>query len=330
MDFIISWVDPNDPEWQQEYIKHKEKEIGDSHLARFRDWDNLHFWFRGIEKFAPWVEKIHFVTWGHVPKWLDIRNPILHIVNHADFIPTKYLPTFSSRAIDLNFHRIDGLSENYVYFNDDTFLIDKVKETDFFKRGRPCDMGVFSELTGWNYNHTLVENLFILNKYFSKTKMVKQKPFNWFNPKYGKEGIRNLLLFLANKNRYTGFYNPHIPSPRRKGTLALLWEKEFAALDKSCSYKFRNYNTINEYLQRYWELASNNFYPTDVRKLGQELKLHNLDISFVLDFIIHRKKPMICLNDHVDMKFDISFENTREKIREAFEQILPEKSSFEI
>ncbi|MBQ6357217.1 MAG: capsule biosynthesis protein CapK, partial [Solobacterium sp.] len=38
---------------------------------RFKDWGLFKYWFRGVEKFAPWVNKIYFITWGHVPTWLD-------------------------------------------------------------------------------------------------------------------------------------------------------------------------------------------------------------------------------------------------------------------
>jgi hypothetical protein len=141
MDFIIPWVDSNDPKWRKELEKHR-KESGSAHEARFRDWENLKYWFRGVEKFAPWVDKIHFVTWGHLPEWLNTGHPKLNIVKHEDYIPQKYLPTFNSRTIDLNFHRIKDLNEEYVYFNDDMCLINRIEKECFFKNGKPCDMAV--------------------------------------------------------------------------------------------------------------------------------------------------------------------------------------------
>ena len=61
----------------------------------------------------------NFVTWGHLPKWLNIDNEKLVIVNHQDYIPEKYLPTFNSNVLDLNMFRIPGLSEQYINFNDE-------------------------------------------------------------------------------------------------------------------------------------------------------------------------------------------------------------------
>ena len=95
IDFIMTWVDGNDPAWRSERKQFADAS-GLSSDARFRDWNLLRYWFRAVEKYAPWVRKIHFVTWGHLPAWLDTGNPKLHIVKHADFIPSEYLPTFNS------------------------------------------------------------------------------------------------------------------------------------------------------------------------------------------------------------------------------------------
>lgn len=142
IDFVITWVNGNDPEWRKEKSLYSGDAISNSfeldiREERYRDWDNLQYWFRGVEKFAPWVRKIHFVTWGHLPKWLNLDNPKLHIVNHKDYIPKTFLPTFNSHTIEWNFHRISGLSEHFVYFNDDMFLLQKVEPGEFFKGGKP-------------------------------------------------------------------------------------------------------------------------------------------------------------------------------------------------
>ena len=80
------WVDGSDPAWLDEKKKYTPTEEADDRDERYRDWNLLKYWFRGVEKYAPWVRKIHFVTWGHVPSWLDTDNDKLHIVKHEDFI----------------------------------------------------------------------------------------------------------------------------------------------------------------------------------------------------------------------------------------------------
>ena len=135
IDFVITWVDGSDDRWQKEKQETR-KHLGivadvDDRKERYRDWDNLQYWFRGVEKYALWVRKIHFVTWGHLPKWLNTDHPKLRVVNHEDFIPREYRPTFNSHTIEWNLHRIPDLAEQFVYFNDDMFLTNQVYEEDF-------------------------------------------------------------------------------------------------------------------------------------------------------------------------------------------------------
>ena len=104
IDFVITWVDGNDPEWQKEKQKNLEKFLNSTVQStkvgysknRYRDWGTLKYWFRGVEKNAPWVNKIYFVTCGQIPEWLDSKNKKLVILNLKDYMPKKYLPTFNS------------------------------------------------------------------------------------------------------------------------------------------------------------------------------------------------------------------------------------------
>lgn len=74
IDIVVAWVDGADPAWQEEKRKRMiEQGMAvqvDDREERYRDWELMRYWFRGIEKFAPWVRKIHFVTYGHLPDWL--------------------------------------------------------------------------------------------------------------------------------------------------------------------------------------------------------------------------------------------------------------------
>src|SRR5690554_7436521 len=78
IDFVVTWVDMNDPKWKADFSKYSKKGIDNTtnefSEARFRDHGFLKYWFRGIEKFAPWVRKIHFVTSGQKPEWLNVDH----------------------------------------------------------------------------------------------------------------------------------------------------------------------------------------------------------------------------------------------------------------
>ena len=135
IDFVIPWVDGSDPAWIEEFNKYcpEDKRIIDASEKRYRDYGLLRYWFRGVEQFAPWVRKVHFVTCGQKPDWLNLSAPKLHGVQHKDYIPQEYLPVFSSHPIELMMHKIPGLAEQIVYFNDDFFLTSPVRKKFFFR-----------------------------------------------------------------------------------------------------------------------------------------------------------------------------------------------------
>ena len=257
IDFVIAWVDGSDARWLAQAQKFIPRS-GDENTSpiRYRDWGTLRYWFRGVERFAPWVRRIHFITWGHLPSWLNVSAPKLNIVKHADYIPERYLPTFSSRTIELNIHRIKGLSERFVYFNDDMFLLDKVKEERFFKGGLPRDMARLSLLSISSISHAILNMVEIINRRYTLHEVLKSHPCKWFSPRYG---LVNLLKTLD----------------------LAVW------LDA----------------------------------------LHDSRLEDIVRYIEQQKYTMICLNDSEKIA---SFENSRQKLRTAFDKILPQKSCYEL
>lgn len=100
--------------------------------ARHDDRDALRWSMRSLHLFAPWVRTIHLVTAGQVPDWLDTSHPRIDLVDHRDILPADALPTFSSHAIETAVHRIQGLSEQFLYLADDMFLGRPVRPERFF------------------------------------------------------------------------------------------------------------------------------------------------------------------------------------------------------
>ena len=188
IDFVITWVDDTDPVW----LADRERYCGIPAVSgncRFRDWGLLRFWFRGVEKFAPWVNKVHFVTYGHLPEWLNTDHPKINIVKHTDYIPEEYLPTFNSHTIELNLHRIPGLAEQFVYFNDDTFLLKSVLPEDFFENGLPKEMCGLDILhfDSWSIAFIDANNIALINDVFDKILFLKQNFRKIFTPVIGSK-----------------------------------------------------------------------------------------------------------------------------------------------
>lgn len=325
IDFVIPWVDGNDPEWKKEkerFSSHKTSE-DDAREIRFRDWETLRYWFRGVEKYAPWVNKIHFITWGHLPEWLNIEHPKLHIVNHRDYIPEKYLPTFSSHVIELNMHRIPGLSEHFVYFNDDIFILKPLIETDFFVNGLPCDLCVANAITPrlGEFSPILLQTTSYINKHFNKREDLRKNFWKWFSPKYGKLLIRTLCL--TPWKFHTGFYNHHLAVPYKKETLETVWKEEPAILDQTCLHRFRNDQDVSQYIFRYWQLASGNFVPHKI--LGRYVNMGD-DNSKIYRMIEKPAGKLLCINDKDN---NADFEEEKIKMITVFESSFPNKSVFE-
>ncbi len=139
IDAVYTWVDGTDEEWQRLKAAAQTDQAGESLIqdalaaARFADHDELRYSLRSIEQYAPWIRKIWIVTNGQVPAWLDTDNPNIQVVSHADIWPSpEGLPNFNSHAIEACLHRIEGLAEHYLYFNDDMILGRPVSASRFF------------------------------------------------------------------------------------------------------------------------------------------------------------------------------------------------------
>lgn len=132
MDAVITYVDGNDPFWQAEYARAFDQP---ALQKRFRDWGTLPYLLRGIERFMPFVDNVFLVvsSESQVPSW---ASDALRIVLHRDIIPAQLLPTFNSATIEDFLHRIPGLGERYLYFNDDMFPVGPCREEDFFRDGK--------------------------------------------------------------------------------------------------------------------------------------------------------------------------------------------------
>ena len=326
IDFVIPWVDDTDPAWRAKKAKYTGvKETEGNTTVRYRDWDTLKYWFRGVEKFAPWVRYVHFVTDDQKPEWLNVNHPKLRWVKHTDFIPEQYLPTFHSHPIELNIHHIPDLAEQFVYFNDDVFLIDQTTEEDFFVNGLPCDLPVLGPLlpNGF-FSYILFNNINLLNRHFSLKKSIKANPWKWIKGQ-PVEGLLKLAMY-GRRNEIPNSVSKHIHTPFVKKTFDVVWQKEHDVLHATCLHKQRTKEDVSAYCIRDWQLFSGEFYPKKpIGKLFHTATLAHSNEA--IEYLRKQKGKVICLNDSED---EVDFELHKKLILEAFEKLLPEKSSFEL
>lgn len=327
IDFVLLWVDDKDEEWQKRKNEYLSEDVNKITSNKYRDWDNLKYWFRGVEKFAPWVNQIFFVTCNQKPEWLNENHPKLKLVNHSDFMDKECLPTFNSSAIEINLGKIKELSEQFVYFNDDMFLLKETKPTDFFENGLPKDCYLeYPDITPFyeeQFQHLLLNNKGIINSHFSKVKQSRKNLGKIYNIRYGIK--INLINFMLSKwhEGYIGFYNPHFSQAHLKSTFERLYKLEKEIFDNTSRHRFRSHDDITQYLMRYWNLVEGKFIPS--KDIGKKYNMgeHIEEIKKVIE---NQKYKVACFNDNVE---NIDVEYCKKAVIDSFEKILPQKSMFE-
>lgn len=327
-DFVVTWVDMNDPKWKEDFSKYsgmQENEENGITDARFRDYGFLRYWFRGVEKFAPWVHKIHFVTSGQVPEWLDTSNPKLHLVKHSDYIPNQFLPTYNSVVIERYIHKIPGLADHFVYFNDDFYIIRPITPERFFRNGLPCDIAAFLYNPSWSQWYKRIKNnIRIINRHFDKKEVMRRDHDKWFHPSYGARARWNYILKPYDK--FITLRTPHNAQPYLKSTFEEVWTVAEKELTETSSNRFRTVTDYTPELFRTWQICRGNFEPYNTYS---DTKMFPLMIKSkkAVKAIREQTYSLICLNDNKHIR---NYEKVMGNIKEAFESILPQKSSFEL
>lgn len=139
LDAVFTWVDGADPVWREAKRAMRERLSGGAaasaavdDAARFRDNGELRYALRSVARYAPWIRRVHLVTAGHKPSWLN--TDAVNLVSHREIFPEDVpLPVFSTRPIELCVHRIPGLAEHFIYANDDFMLGRPVAPGEFFR-----------------------------------------------------------------------------------------------------------------------------------------------------------------------------------------------------
>ena len=138
VDLVYTWVDGHDPAWRAR----KAVALGtdpdpeysnDAAIdARFESRDELRYSLRSVQMFANWVRHIWIVTDRQAPAWL-LPDERLTVVDHREiFADPNALPVFNSHAIESQLHHIPGLSDLYLYLNDDMMFGAPVRPENFF------------------------------------------------------------------------------------------------------------------------------------------------------------------------------------------------------
>ena len=335
IDFVVLWIDENDSTWSQTRATAMRKFKPESAAIapeRFRDWENFHYWFRAVEKFAPWCRYIHLVTDCQPPSWLNLSHPKIRFVRHEEIMPADALPSFNASAIESCIRNIPDLSEHFVYFNDDMFLTSPVCKEDFFQAGKPvlCSSGTFvREYPGAvMFNHLQFSTLGTVNSLDWKSWMWRH-PSRWFSHKNGIGLIHNIHSFQ--QGFLSGVAFPHLATPMRKSTHEMAWQWMEDRLSKTVSHHFRHHDDVYQQLFTLTDMYRGDFVPCSRSHLGRFFLLDSQDQSvdeFCASLPLHRYRCS-CLNDSHLVKRE-GFQTCKHKILGALGSEFPDKSSFEL
>lgn len=328
IDFVVTWVDGNDPNWQKERAEFFGENYfpGGNSMCRYRDWITFKYWFRAVEKYAPWVRYVFLVTWGHVPEWLNTKCEKLRIISHKEFIPLHELPTYNSNTIEFNLFRIKELSEHFVYFNDDVLLTRPVSREEFFLNGKPRHTGIAKPWINRD-NHMAYHINFnvygLVNRENNIRKAIESYPEKWFSYRYGLAARHN--LDAMREEGLPGMFFTHMSVPLMKSSMERTYLKYKKECDESNVYKLRDKNQLVHQLFSIEDILAGNFVPC-AAYWGTIVNID--DYSGIKKCFSDNKKKMVCFCDRGDIteaeEKEINF-----RVDEILNEFFRDKSSFE-
>lgn len=300
MDAVITYVDGLDPKWQEDY---KCTVGGDLRAKRFRDWGTLKYLLRGIQTYMPFIRNVYLVVAreSQVPEWVNREN--LKVILHSDIIPERFLPTFNSTAIELYLHKIPGLDEEFVYFNDDFFPVKPCSPEDFFVSGKAVVKF-----------HVCKRADSLFKRHCANSDAVARAAALTFGPlpSFSPASPR----FIRPQHICTSMYRSHSEK---------VFELEKDVLEASVS-TIRQEKNINQYLY-----SDYLYYRGLTDSKGISCKHFSLAVApaFVIrHFILHPDRQFACIND-VSMG-EKKYRRIRQAILGAFEEALPQPSRYEV
>lgn len=290
MDAVITFVDGNRQQWRETYAK---AIGGKPSFTRFRDWGTLRYLFRGLQTNAQFIRNVFLVVSDvdQVPEWVDATK--VKIITHEQFIPAKLLPTFSSNVIELWLHKIPGLSEEFIYFNDDVFLLNPCTPEDFFVGGKPrLSPRIRTE----------------------KTTMFHQMLVNSTETARHILGIPQSPEFLAQR---------HTVAPMTRSSYLYAYKMAAKRIYNSFT-PIRNAKNLNDYVFMDLNYLAGKYHPARI-----DFKYFGLDAKNMKEICKHiETSPVktLCINDGCAQE---DFETVRAHVLDSFEKRFPGKSIYE-
>jgi len=227
IDAVITWVDGTSPVHRAARARFI-TQIGvvlnenASNPHRWESSDEIFYCLRSIQYNAPWVRYIWILVEGDAPDLSGLPDALrakIRIALHADIFDGygEVLPTFNSLAIESMMWRIDGLSERFLYFNDDVFLTAPLAPQDMFEGEKPVLRGAWRDYSALAENEAARDDPALFNHFMQ---------------------INAAALCGVGAGRV--FAAAHVVHPMRRSIMAALFETHRTAFEANISHRFRD------------------------------------------------------------------------------------------
>ena len=288
IDAVITWVDGSEPNYQRKLKEHLSN--NDTIKRQYLQANEINLCVASIVKYAPFIRKIFIVTDKQSPNLDSVKHIVskekIEIVDHEEIFRDniEFLPTFNIRSIDALLFKIKDLSEKFIYFNDDMFLVKKTNPEDWF-------VGDKAVLTG-NWVKTY-------NK--KPIKIISQKIKSFFNMRPSFNASQSKAANIAGFNsKY--FKSYHCGRPQIKSVIKDFYNKNPEKLVDQIKYKFRDDKQYMPY-SLCWHLLIKKtlFIESSISKLVEIKKARELS-----------PRQLINLLNKIDTQADIKFLNIQD------------------
>ena len=268
IDYVVPMVFHNDVLWQEDFKKVNSVFNADNpyDFVRYRSWNTEHLLIRCVKRYMPFVRNIYILLARESQKqdWMDEEG--VKVVYHRDIIPGNFLPTFNSLAFEMFLHRIDGLSECFLYGNDDMFPLSPLTEDDFFYGDVPCLVNIEKPMpTPPNIFHRVCLG-----------------GMNFVGKEFGKHYTSTIIR------------GGHSITPMLKSTWEYLWHIGKAEIEASIS-PFRQPNNFIQWICPWWHYLSGNYVNKAPKRVYVSTKI---SIEDVVKAISADNAGIVCINDN--------------------------------
>jgi len=311
IDAVYTWVDGADPDWTKRKNAALQR-TGQGQInpiaandSRYTSRDELRYSFRSLATFAPWLRRIFLVTDDQVPAWLDPEHPRITVVSHRQiFDDTSVLPTFNSHAIESRLHRIPGLAEHFVYFNDDMFL------------GRPVRPTTFFHANG-------------IAKFFRSPAQLDPGPVTVFDAPVTAAGKNNRRHIAERFGRTITQKMQHVPYPLQRSVLAEIERELRDEVRQTAAHQFRHPGdlSIPSSLQHYWAYLTRRSVPGRIAYTYADLAHPSTPVKLAR-LLRRRNFDVFCLNDTDSAEVPLA--EQVEMLRDFLPRYFPFRSPFEL